>query len=465
MRSLRARLFLVAAITVAVALGAVGVMSRQAAHTEFLRFERIEHAARIEQLALDLSRRLEPSADSATVSRALAEAGRVEHRDLLLVAPDGRVLGASSPDLGVTHVTLGPGTQIAIDRRVRRGPTVSLLRAVLAGGPRGTVRRADGTELGRLVMLPAEDNLGATPFGVTFDLRLSIAALAAGLVALALSWWLSRRILRPVDELTLAARRLGTGDLAARVPVGAADEIGDLSRAFNLMAEELSRQETLRRNLMSDVAHELRTPLTNLRCQIEAVEDGLLEPTPETVRSLREEVLLLSRLVEDLQTVAVAEAGRLSLERGPVPLREMIDGALDSVRAMAAERGVTLDAAVPELPLVDVDPTRIAQVLRNLLANALTATARGGRVVVAATADKRFATITVADSGRGVPLEHLPHVFERFYRADPSRARATGGAGLGLAIVKAIVEAHGGTVGVTSETGHGASFWFTVPLA
>jgi len=467
-RSLRARLFLVAAVAVVVALGVVGLMSRQAARMEFRRFELIEHAAHVEGVAHELARRLALEADTSRIDRVLEDLGQAEHRDLMLVGPRGRVLGASTPELRAARVTLGPGDRLQIDRQVRTGAASSQMRAVLAGGPRAQVRRADGSVLGTLVLMPiAERESGAVPrpFGVAFDLRLTIAALAAGLVALALSWWLSRRILRPVDALTQAARRLGRGDLASRVPVASTDEIGELSGAFNAMAEDLSRQESLRRAVMSDVAHELRTPLTNLRCQIEAIEDGLLAPTPEAVGSLREEVLLLSRLVEDLQTVAVAEAGRLSLERAPVAMADLVDGAVESMRAVAAERGVTLASSVPELPAVNADPTRIGQVLRNLLANAVTATPSGGRIEVSARAEGRFATVSVVDSGPGISAQHLAHVFERFYRADPSRARATGGAGLGLAIVRAIVEAHGGAVAVESEPGHGATFRFTLPLA
>jgi len=466
MRSLRARLFLVAAITLAVALGVVGLMSRRVAQMEFRRFERVERAVHVEGLARELTLRI-AATDSSQYDRVLEELGRAEKRELMLVDPTGRMLGASTADLRAARVTPGPMGRIEIDRVVTRNGRETHVRALLQGGPRAILRRRDGSEIGTLVILPAAESEphSARPFGVSFDMRLTVAALAAGLVALALSWWLSRRILRPVDALTLAARRLGAGDLSSRVPVASSDEIGELSRAFNTMAEDLARQETLRRNLMGDVAHELRTPLTNLRGQIEAVEDGLLAPTPETLRSLREEVLLLTRLVEDLQTVAVAEAGRLSLERAPVALRDLVDGALDSVRAVAADRGLTIASAIPDLPMVDVDPTRIGQVLRNLLGNAITATSKGGRIEISAHVERDFVHVFVTDTGRGMAPEHVAQVFERFYRVDPSRARATGGAGLGLAIVKAIVEAHGGAVTVTSELGQGTSFRFTLPVA
>ena len=468
MRSLRARLFLAAVATVVVALAVVGLMSRRAARTEFRRFELTEHAARLQGAVGELARRLEQEADSTRRNAALEAMARAEYRELLLIAPDGRVLAASTPELRAARVTLGPRDHVQIERRAREGDVSSSMRAVLAGGPRANVHRADGSLLGTLVLVPAagvERGGAHRPFGMAFDLRLLIAAFAAALAALALSWWLSRRILEPVEALRLAARRLGRGDLSSRVTVTSADEIGELSRAFNAMAEGLARQESLRRTLMSDVAHELRTPLTNLRCQIEAIEDGLLVPTVETVRSLREEVLLLSRLVEDLQTVAVAEAGRLSLERAPVALRDLVEGAMESLTAVAAERGITLVSTVSDLPALEADPTRIGQVLRNLLTNAATATPRGGRVEVAAEVDGHRVAVTVSDSGGGIAPEHLPHVFERFYRVDPSRARATGGAGLGLAIVKGIVEAHGGSVEARSEPGRGATFRFTLPLA
>jgi two-component system sensor histidine kinase BaeS len=215
--------------------------------------------------------------------------------------------------------------------------------------------------------------------------------------------------------------------------------------------------------MVTDIAHELRTPLTNLRGQIEAVEDGLLPPSPATVRSLREEVLLLTRLVEDLQTLSIAEAGRLALDRSPTSVRELVERALEGFRIAAADGGVQLRNDVEEFPRVDADAGRVGQVLRNLLANAIRHTPPGGVVAVSARTEGDVVAVTVTDTGRGIDPDHLPHVFERFHRSDPSRSRTTGGAGLGLAIVKSLVEAHGGDVSASSAPGAGSAFRFTLP--
>ncbi len=466
-RSLRVRLFAVAVLVIVVALGAVALLTRVFVRREFREFQVSEREARVGGAADVLAGRLAHEADPARLDSVLSELGRSMGRELILVDPHGRLLGATTPGLRAARVVLDPSGRVLIEDRMQQGARVGRARMLLGGSPGADVKRADGSVMGRLLLLPpsaGEDATPHAPFGDTFDMRLVLAALAAGAVALALTWMLSRRILEPVGALTAAARRLGQGDLDSRVDVSTSDEIGELSRAFNAMAEALARQETLRRTLVSDVAHELRTPLTNLRCQIEAVEDGLLAPSPEIIGSLREEVMLLSRLVDDLQTLSVAEAGKLALDRSPVALRDLVEGAIEGFRARVAERAVTLRSTVSDLPPVSADASRIGQVLRNLLANAATHTPEGGTIEVAARADRRYVTVSVTDTGPGIAPAHLPHVFERFYRADPSRARATGGAGLGLAIVKGIVEAHGGTVGVASDPGRGATFHFTLPV-
>jgi len=464
--SLQLRLFAVAALVIVAALAVVALLSRQAAHTEFRRYEVMEGAARVREVTQSLVARLESLPETASLDSVLAEVGRHERRGLLLLGSDDRVRAASSASLRAAQVSRNPNGELTIDLEMRRGAIAERRRALLQGGPHPEVRRRDGSVLGTLILLPPSDDQSprrGAVFGVGFDRRLLLAAAFAGVVALALTWALSRRILEPVAALTHAAARLGRGDLSQRVVARGHDELADLSRAFNAMAESLARQETLRRTLVTDVAHELRTPLTNLRCQIEAVEDGLLAPTAETVRSLREEVMRLAHLVEDLQTLSVAESGRLALDRAAVGVRDLVEGAVERFTAQAAARNVTLRAEVPELPALLADPARIGQVLGNLLANALTHTPEGGSIVVAAGESDGRVVFSVGDSGPGIEARHLPHVFERFYRADPSRARATGGAGLGLAIVKGIVEAHGGSVEALSPPGGGALLRFSLP--
>ncbi len=307
---------------------------------------------------------------------------------------------------------------------------------------------------------------------------LLLAAGVAGVAAVLLTLGLSRRILKPVETLTAAARQMEKGDLSQRVEVQSDDELGELARAFNAMADGLNRLEELRRNMVSDVAHELRTPLSNIQGYLEALQDGVVEPKREVIDSLHEEAMLLNRLVDDLQELALAEAGQLRLERQPVAPADLVNKATDAARAQAAAKGIALQADLPEdLPLVNVDPQRIGQVLGNLLSNALIHTPSGGQVVISARRCPEAASLTVegaresevglsiSDTGEGIPSEHLPYIFERFYRADKSRSRATGGTGLGLAIARQLVEAHGGRIEVESEVGQGTVFTFTLPVA
>jgi signal transduction histidine kinase len=453
----------VAGLSIAVSLATVGLLTRHVARSEFRVFEVEEHRARVVDAAELLASRLPPRAGPAETDAALRELGRSLGHGLLLLGADGATLGASSPGLRRARVRRTPDGGLALESEATRAG-IRERRMLLAAGPQISVRRADGSAIGTLFVLPLERGHGpAAPFGGAFDFRLLVAAALAALVALALSWALSRRLLGPVEALTAAARRLGAGDLSARVPPRGEDEIGQLTRAFNTMAENLARQESLRRTLVTDVAHELRTPLTHLRGQLEAVEDGLLPASPETLRSLREEVMLLARLVDDLQTLSVAEAGRLALDRAPVSVRDLVEGAVEGMKATASARGVVVHNRIGDLPPVLADATRIAQVLRNLLANAMTHTPAGGTIELTGTSADGQVHVAVTDTGAGIAPEHLPHVFERFNRADPSRARATGGAGLGLAIVRSIVEAHGGTIGVTSEVGRGTTVRFGLP--
>lgn len=317
-------------------------------------------------------------------------------------------------------------------------------------------------------IVPLEDYSLAvieSQFNSSVNRSLLIAIGVAGLVGLLLTLLLSQSILRPVDELTSAARAMEKGDLSQRVTVRSKGELGELANAFNAMAEGLKRLEQLRQNMVTDVAHELRTPLSNVRGYLEALRDGVVEPTPETIASVHEEAMLLKRLVDDLQELAMAEAGQLNLVRQPVDIREVVEKAVQSMSTQAADKNIAVEVRIPnDLPVVEADAERMGQVLRNLLKNAVINTPSGGQIRVEARTVDSQVEVSVQDNGAGISTEHLPFVFERFYRADQSRARSTGGAGLGLAIVKQLVEAQGGQVGIDSVEGVGTKVTFTSPI-
>jgi len=295
--------------------------------------------------------------------------------------------------------------------------------------------------------------------------QVTVAAVAVTIIALGVAVWLSSRIVRPVQRLTDAARRLESGDLAQRVNVGSADEIGTLGQAFNAMAESIERNHELRRQMTSDVAHELRTPLNNIAGYLDAIADGVVQPDPEVIDSLQEEAALLVRLVADLEQLSLADAGRQVLVKQPLQLTEIVERAVGVVTPRARARGVSIRVHAQPAPAVEADAGRLGQVVRNLLENAVTHTPEGGRITVSLRAMDHGVLLSVADTGPGIAAEHLPFIFERFYRADPSRTRATGGAGLGLAIVKQLVEAHGGTVWAENQDSGGARFHVELPAA
>ena len=294
-------------------------------------------------------------------------------------------------------------------------------------------------------------------------LWMGLAAGAAGILLISL---LSRRMLAPVRELSSAARLLGQGDTSQRVTPKGRDEVAELGRAFNSMASDLERAEQQRKVLMADIAHELRTPLTNVQGYLEAIKDGLLQPDGRTIDTVHEQVMQLARLVEDLRLLALAEAGDLPLHRQAGSLVDVLQRSLDGVKPRAEASGVQLFLEAPEdLPPVEMDSMRIAQVVGNLLENAISYTPQGGQVTVTASlAGANLARVSVADTGIGIPEEDLHSIFERFYRVDPSRTRATGAAGLGLTIAKGLVEAHGGAIYVESTPGQGSRFTFDLPL-
>jgi two-component system sensor histidine kinase BaeS len=276
---------------------------------------------------------------------------------------------------------------------------------------------------------------------------------------------LSRAVLRPVRAMTLAAKDLGEGDLGRRVPVSGRDEIAQLGGAFNHMADSIQAGEQRQRRLTGDIAHELRTPLANLRGYLEALRDGVLEPTPELLASLHEEALLQQRIVDDLQDLALAEAGALTYHLTEVDLRELLEISRTAHHAQAETEGIALELEAPRPVFVTADPDRLRQVVGNLVGNALRATAAGGTVTLSLAPRGELAVVEVRDTGTGIPADDLPHLFDRFWRADPSRGRATGGSGLGLSIARQIVTDHRGAIEVRSTVGAGTTFTVVLPTA
>ncbi len=332
----------------------------------------------------------------------------------------------------------------------------------------------DGQVVGYLL---AEGGMGANQVAERFLLnRLSTAAITAGLIAgglaLLLALFLTYSLMRPVRDLTRAARRLGAGDLAQRVQVKGNDELAVLGGAFNHMADSLQQAQDSRRSMTADIAHELRNPLAVQRANLEALQDGVFPLTPQALEPVLEQNLLLTRLVDDLRTLALAEAGQLKLERQPTDLAALVERLVERFKPQAAQRQVTLrlengrsSGAGPDASiLVDLDPLRVEQILNNLLSNALRFAPQAGEILIGLARAGAQVQVSVRDSGPGIPAEALPHVFERFYRADRSRSRSEGGTGLGLAIALHLAEAHGGTLVAANHPQGGAVFTLSLPL-
>ena len=291
------------------------------------------------------------------------------------------------------------------------------------------------------------------------------AALIGGGVALILALFLAYRLLAPIQQLNRAAEKLSRGDLSQRVQVSGKDELAELGQTFNSMAEGLQRAGEVRRAMTADIAHELRTPLSVQRANLEALQDGIYPLTTEQLQPILDQNLLLTRLVDDLRSLALAEAGQLTLEYIPTDLGALTVRMVERFSAQAEAAGVRLSLETHQtLPNIAIDPGRVEQIITNLLSNALRYTPTGGRIDLALGQQAEYLLLTVHDSGPGIPVETLPYIFERFYRADRSRTRAEGGSGLGLAIARQFAEAHGGALTAANHPQGGAVFTLRLPL-
>ncbi len=449
--SLQFRLIAGFALVLALALASVSLSVGLAAGREADRFEQRIRDSRAARMQRFVARHYIAHQGWADVQGALEQADPLSGRRLIVTDQEGKIVGDSHRDPASPW---SPG-----------GAETSMVPIIVDGRQVGSLALVPG-QVPRAFQEPPADRVAAA-----VNRSLIWAGLLAASGGVFLVYLLARRALSPVQLLSAAARNLGQGDLSQRVPVSGPAEIGQLSRTFNAMAENLEAAETQRRNLVADVAHELRTPLSNIQGYLEAIKDGLLQPDEATINIVYQQAQHLARLVEDLRLLAQAEAGALRLDRQPASLAEVLRQAVEAFRPRAESKGVGLSLEVPSgLPLVDLDRTRISQVIDNLLENAIFHTPQGKGVVVSLvvsgeTTPAGEAVVTVADQGSGIPPKDLPLVFERFYRVDPSRARSTGGTGLGLTIARQLVEAHGGSISAESTLGQGSRFVFRLPAS
>ncbi|MET9834046.1 ATP-binding protein [Streptomyces sp. NPDC006385] len=329
------------------------------------------------------------------------------------------------------------------------------------GPPRSVPIAVDGQQVGTLQarvpqgVIPAVDR----DFRSDVNQLLIAGGLAAGLVALAVGLFTARRATAPIAELTHAAKDLAAGQRDRRVTTIPDNEIGQLACAFNTMADRVEKEDELRRLFASDVAHELRTPLAILRSELEAVQDGVREPTPKVIASLHDETLRLGRLIADLETLASADAAAFTLERRPLSLASVVRDTITSLAGRFSEAGITLRTDVTDVT-VDGDPVRLRQIVTNQLTNTLKFVPRGGTVTITLHRDDGWAELRVADTGPGIPAEDLPKIFDRFFRSRTARAD---GSGIGLAVAAELATAHSGTITATSTPGDGTTFTTRIP--
>ncbi len=379
--------------------------------------------------------------------------------------PGGRGMGGMGMGMGRRRsmMLLADANGQTVYDQVGTTPRFSLQQQTEA-----VILQWEGKTIGYLLITSSQ--LEMNPMDKAFleqvNLAFMQAALIAGSICGLLGFLIARELTAPLGRLAAAVRRITQGELGERVLIEGANEIAHLARDFNEMAQSLQQAEILRRNMVADVAHELRTPLTIIQGNLQAILDDVYPLDKTEIATIYNETLMLNRLVKDMRDLAQAEAGQLSLNLHPMEIASLIQETADFFESLAQEQYHHLEISLPNnLPSVLADSDRVRQVLHNLLTNALRHTPKNCSIKLRVELRQPYIKISVHDTGHGISAEDLAHVFDRFWRADKSRARQYGGSGLGLAIAKQLVEAQGGQIGVTSKAEHGSEFWFTLPLA
>ena len=462
--SLRTRLLIAVGVLAIAAALAVAITARQSTRQEFRKFRDLERIGPM-LYASALTAGVAAALDGrCCADRAMAQvSAQLGANDVLVVIDPERaetIATAGSMLRDLQEVDIRPrGDTLLFEATRVTGSTSERVSLVFRGGPMRRVRTVDGrgAEVRVLVLPQREADVPAAAFLGSVDQRLLVMTAVVGILALAATWVLTRRITGPIVELSDATRDVAAGNLSRRVEARGGDEIAGLARSFNAMAAQLEHQQALRRNLVSDVAHELRTPLTALRCRLESILDGVAANPQQAVHGAADEVRHLSRLVDDLQELALAEAGELAMSMAPIDIGDVIASA---ARATALDADSRLQLDVPDGLMARGDPVRVRQVLVNLMTNAQRHAPADGRITITAQGADGEVRVEVHNTGSDLTAEEIARVFDRFYRADPARQRTTGGAGLGLAIVKHLVEAQGGRVWASG--GDGARFGFSL---
>ncbi|MBS3736655.1 MAG: HAMP domain-containing sensor histidine kinase [Candidatus Bipolaricaulota bacterium] len=437
--SLRLKLLASFFLVIVIGVGTIAYISSNSAINQFDRYVSRDQAERYQRLALTFSNYYRYMGSWDEVSNLTAKVSEMYNERIVLTDPSGVVIGDTAEKL--------IGEEIVSDWS-NKSVTINL----------------GDFSIGKIYIRTQQRSPLQKTFINSVNKSVLTGGIIAGIVGIVLALLFSRNILKPIRELTEATKKMQQGELDQRVDTSAGGEIGKLGESFNELARRLKEQKTLREEMVSDVAHELRNPLSNIQGYLEGLREGMIDPTKKVFETLHQQSLVLNRLVNDLRDVNRAKAGKLNLDKKLLVLEDIISREIKALKAKAEENGVEISKNLNGPNLIEADPERISQVVRNLIDNAITHTPEEGEIKIETRTSSGEVRTTVTDDGAGIPEKDLPYIFDRFYRVDKSRSRGTGGTGLGLTIAKEIIESHGGKITAKSREGEGSTFEFALPL-